>query len=314
MGLRRNKPGEQQPGRSLGESSVGESSDGSEALIYCSQCGRYQEPGYEYCADCGYHFAELSHVSGTGDSAFEPTAAAGPSSHVIRRGGGVTWGGWQIAAGVILVLLSLVAAAVVASYLASLYPEQEDAVATWIAVHLMAVSIVVIIWFLGLRRSRRPLAVLGLSRVRMPRKGTVLLMAGVLGASLIATSIYAGIVEWLGTDILVPPEVVSDITFDGTAMLLSFQALAFITPLSEEIFFRGFIFGGLLPRLGPWPAIVVSALIFSAFHFSLGVLIPIFMTGFLLGWLYWRTGSLWAAIGAHAGQNALALGVQVLSG
>jgi membrane protease YdiL (CAAX protease family) len=44
------------------------------------------------------------------------------------------------------------------------------------------------------------------------------------------------------------------------------------------------------------------------------VMVPIFITGFLLAWLYWRTGSLWAAIGAHAGQNALALGVQALAG
>jgi membrane protease YdiL (CAAX protease family) len=61
-------------------------------------------------------------------------------------------------------------------------------------------------------------------------------------------------------------------------------------------------------------AIAASALVFSAFHLSLGVLVPIFITGLLLAWLYWRTGSLWAAIGAHAGQNALALGMQALAG
>ena len=135
-----------------------------------------------------------------------------------------------------------------------------------------------------------------------------------LATSLIATSVYAGIVESLGVEILSPPDVRSDIIFDGLAVLLTFQALAFITPLTEEIFFRGFIFGGLLPRLGPWRAMVISALIFSAFHLSLGVLIPIFITGFLFAWLYWRTGSLWAAIGAHAGQNSLALLVQALGG
>ena len=134
------------------------------------------------------------------------------------------------------------------------------------------------------------------------------------GVSLIATSVYAGLVDYFGLDKLSSPEIESDIFFDGPAVLLTFQALAFITPMSEELFFRGFIFRGLLPKLGPWGAIVASALVFSAFHLSLGVLVPIFITGFLLAWLYWRTGSLWAAIGAHAGQNALALGVQALSG
>jgi len=83
--------------------------------------------------------------------------------------------------------------------------------------------------------------------------------------------------------------------------------------MSEELFFRGFIFRGLLLKMGPWWAIVVSALLFSGFHLSVGVLIPIFITGFLLAWLYWKTGSLWAAIGAHAGQNALALAAQAFS-
>jgi len=132
-------------------------------------------------------------------------------------------------------------------------------------------------------------------------------MFGVLATSLIATSIYSGIVEWLGADKLSAPVVESDIFFDGVAVILTFQALAFITPMSEELFFRGFIFRGLVPKVGPFGAMLISAAIFSGFHLSVGVLIPIFITGFLLAWRYWKTGSLWASIGAHAGQNALAL-------
>ncbi len=244
-----------------------------------------------------------------GASAVQPAAG-----RVVRRKGGVTWGGGQIVAGIILVIISLFAAAAVASIVGSLYPDQEDAAATWIIVHLMALAIATAVWFLGLRHARYPLAVLRLSRVGLPKARTVILMGSVLATSLIATSLYAGIVVWLDVEVLSPPNVDSDIFFDGPAVFLTFQALALITPLSEEIFFRGFIFGGLLPRLGPWRAIAVSALVFSAFHLSFGVLIPIFITGFLFAWLYWRTGSLWAAIGAHAGQNALALGVQAFGG
>jgi len=228
--------------------------------------------------------------------------------------GAVTWGGWQIAAGIYVFMIYRFAAAKAAFAIGSLYPEQQDAVATWIIVHLMGLAIVATVWYLGLRHSRDPLAVLRLSGVEWPRKRTILLMFGVLAASLIATSIYSGIVEWLDLDQFATPDVDSDIFLDGPAVLLTFQALAFITPISEELFFRGFIFRGLLPKMGPWGAIAASALVFSAFHLSLGVLVPIFITGFLLAWLYWRTGSLWAAIGAHAGQNALALGVQALAG
>ena len=282
---------------------MGETSYPGEGTSFCSQCGWHWGTGQNFCPECGYFSA------GTG----APELGA-PADRAGQRMGAVAWGGWQIAAGIIVVMISLFAAAAAAFAIGSLYPEQQDAVATWISVHLMGLAIVATVWYLGLRHSRDPLAVLRLSGVQWPRKRTILLMFGVLAASLIATSIYSGIVEWLDLDQFATPDVDSDIFFDGPAVLLTFQALAFITPISEELFFRGFIFRGLLPKMGPWGAIAASALVFSAFHLSLGGLVPIFITGFLLAWLYWRTGSLWAAIGAHAGQNALALGVQALAG
>ena len=285
------------------EQSVGETSYPGEGTSFCSQCGWHWGTGQNFCPECGYFSA------GTG----APELGA-PADRAGQRMGAVAWGGWQIAAGIIVVMISLFAAAAAAFAIGSLYPEQQDAVATWISVHLMGLAIVATVWYLGLRHSRDPLAVLRLSGVQWPRKRTILLMFGVLAASLIATHIYSVIVEWLDLDQFATPDVDSDIFFDGPAVLLTFQALAFITPISEELFFRGFIFRGLLPKMGPWGAIAASALVFSAFHLSLGGLVPIFITGFLLAWLYWRTGSLWAAIGAHAGQNALALGVQALAG
>ena len=283
--------------------SVGETSYPGEGTSFCSQCGWHWGTGQNFCPECG-HFS-----AGTG----APELGA-PADCAGQRMGAVTWGGWQISAGISVVMISLFAAAAAAFAIGSLYLEQQDAVATWISVHLMGLAIVATVWYLGLRHSRDPLAVLRLSGVQWPRKRTILLMIGVLAASLIATSIYSGIVEWLDLDQFATPDVESGIFFDGPAVLLTFQALVFITPISEELFFRGFIFRGLLPKMGPWGAIAASALVFSAFHLSLGVLVPIFITGFLLAWLYWRTGSLWAAIGAHAGQNALALGMQALAG
>ena len=282
---------------------MGETSYPGEGTSFCPQCGWHWGSGQDFCPECG-HFS-----AGTG----APELGA-PADCAGQRMGAVTWGGWQIAAGISVVMISLFAAAAAAFAIGSLYPEQQDAVATWISVHLMGLAIVATVWYLGLRYSRDPLAVLRLSGVQWPRKRTILLMFGVLAASLIATHIYSVIVEWLDLDQFATPDVDSDIFFDGPAVLLTFQALAFITPISEELFFRGFIFRGLLPKMGPWGAIAASALVFSAFHLSPGALVPIFITGFLLAWLYWRTGSLWAAIGAHAGQNALALGVRALTG
>jgi len=278
------------------------------SLSYCSSCSSAWEAGQTHCSRCGYE--GIGPLAAEYGSPVEFVAAGGRVNHKM---GGVPWGIRHIIGGIIFVMASLLTAAAAALFFGNLYPEQEDAVATWFSVHLMGLSIFATVWYLGLRHSRFPLAVLRLSRVRRPRKRTVLLMFGVLATSLIATSIYSGIVEWLELDELTTPVVESDVFFDGFAVILTFQALAFITPISEELFFRGFIFRGLIPRLGPWGAMLVSAAVFSFFHLSVGVLIPILITGFLLAWLYWRTGSLWASIGAHAGQNTLALLAQGLN-
>ena len=231
----------------------------------------------------------------------------GSSGRFDRHKEEITWGVKQIIVGTLYVTLSLFSAAAVALLAGNLYPEQEDAVATWVSVHLMAIAIMAIVWFLGFRHSRFPIAGLRLSWAQRPRIRTVLLTFAVLAASLVITSVYSEIVDRLKIDKLSPPAVNSDILFDGVGVLLTFQAVAFITPFSEELFFRGFVFRGLIPKFGPYGSMVISAVIFSGFHLSLGVLIPIFITGLLLAWLYWRTGSLWASVGAHAGQNALAL-------
>jgi membrane protease YdiL (CAAX protease family) len=167
------------------------------------------------------------------------------------------------------------------------------------------------VWLLALRPYRLPWSSLGLKPLEIPRPKVIGMTAGALLLSLGATALYGALVQLGGLDILEPPKIPPDIAFPGTRVVLTFLALAVWTPLSEEVFFRGFIFAGLSPRWGITGAMLISAAIFSAFHFSLGVLIPIFITGFLLAWLYRQTGSLWTSIAAHAGQNAAALVVTI---
>ncbi len=75
-------------------------------------------------------------------------------------------------------------------------------------------------------------------------------------------------------------------------------------PLCEELFFRGFLQRGLMARLEAPRAIVVTALIFSAFHLEPVGFLARFQLGVLFGLLAWRSGSIWPAIGAHLANNA----------
>ena len=81
-------------------------------------------------------------------------------------------------------------------------------------------------------------------------------------------------------------------------------------PISEEIFFRGFLFGGLRRRLPFVAAAVISAAVFGAFHYtgsgSLTVLPQLAALGLVQAWIYERSGSIVPTIGLHMLNNALA--------
>jgi hypothetical protein len=220
----------------------------------------------------------------------------------------VPWRIREVALGIVLVA---VAALLVSQAIVLLVGLEDTALIAWLTSISLGVVIFVIVWFLGLRPYRASLSSLGLKPRGIPSRKVVAMTLGVLLLSLGATALYALLVRLSGLKILLPPEIPPGLVFPGPGVVLTFLALTVWTPLSEEVFFRGFIFAGLSSRWGVTGATLVSAAIFSAFHISPGVLIPIFITGLLLAWLYHQTGSLWASIAAHAGQNAAALVVTI---
>ncbi len=77
-------------------------------------------------------------------------------------------------------------------------------------------------------------------------------------------------------------------------------------PIAEEIGFRGLILGGLLKtRCRPWIAILISALVFASFHGFGAHFVTALLFGILVGWLYWRTGSIIPGIIIHITNNSL---------
>ena len=81
-------------------------------------------------------------------------------------------------------------------------------------------------------------------------------------------------------------------------------------PVSEEIFFRGFLFAGLRRSGGFWVGALVSSAVWGLFHYtgsdSWAVCLQLALFGVALCWLYERTGSIWPTIAVHAFNNALA--------
>lgn len=83
-------------------------------------------------------------------------------------------------------------------------------------------------------------------------------------------------------------------------------------PVLEEILFRGVVLRGLLRTKRPWVAIGQSALLFGLFHLNPAQSLNAVFVGLLLGWLYYRTQSLWVCMAVHALNNLLAFTLMLL--
>jgi membrane protease YdiL (CAAX protease family) len=80
-------------------------------------------------------------------------------------------------------------------------------------------------------------------------------------------------------------------------------------PVSEELFFRGFMYGGLRRSMSLLPAAAISAAVWGALHLgagNIGVAVQLAVFGVILAWLYERSGTLWAPVLAHAINNTIA--------
>ena len=87
--------------------------------------------------------------------------------------------------------------------------------------------------------------------------------------------------------------------------LLTVITIAIIAPIVEEFLFRGVILEGFLQRYSPQKAILWSAVIFGIAHLNPWQFISAFLLGVIIGWVYWRSRSLWICIFIHVFNNAI---------
>lgn len=83
-----------------------------------------------------------------------------------------------------------------------------------------------------------------------------------------------------------------------------------LVPIAEEMVFRGAILRTLLTLCGHrwrWGAIVLSALLFGLAHGNMAQLLNATLLGCLLGWLYYRSGSIAPGIVFHMVNNSVAV-------
>lgn len=95
--------------------------------------------------------------------------------------------------------------------------------------------------------------------------------------------------------------------FYGSTLALELISSALLTPIIEELVFRGILFGRLKTMLPKWPAIIVSSLIFAVVHYNLVQFLYAFLIGIVLALLMNRANHVYPAIVGHITANLIAV-------
>ena len=89
-------------------------------------------------------------------------------------------------------------------------------------------------------------------------------------------------------------------------IIIAFISAAIISPVYEEIFYRGFLYRWLRTRLGLIAALILSSLIFTIVHIPTYNVMPVnFLSGVIFAWAYERTSSVWPPVIIHGLTNGL---------
>ena len=126
---------------------------------------------------------------------------------------------------------------------------------------------------------------------------------------MLLTIIYS--VVWIG--IFGEPSINTDVgTYWESSSIdiaLLFLSVAIVTPIVEELMFRGYILDAINRKHSDWTAIIWSSILFGLLHFLGGAFYigSALIGGIIYGWIRVRTGSLLPSIACHMVWNMLAL-------
>ncbi len=256
--------------------------------------------------------AALGATSQGASQAAAPPASAPPPAPQPGAGGAPgepgtgpatpTWGPGRVAVGIgALLLTTLFEAGIVSAFDPGL-----NSLGARLALQAMLAVTLIGVAFAVTSDSAAGVAAPGALGLRRPLRSPFRIAAGAYLAYVVTAIAYSSLLHPHQKDIT------RDLGFGHGALgtVAAGVLIVLAAPVSEEVFFRGFIFGGLRKRLSFVTAALISAGIFGLFHYtgagSLGVVPQLAFLGFALCWVYEETGSIYPTIAIHAVNNLIA--------
>ncbi len=262
----------------------------------CPQCGTEAAEGSNFCYACGNALAAAPAL----DSGRTPWG----STDIVKVIGLI------IVGGVVIVGPALVAAILIAG------EDRADKDAGALAIttganFLWQISTLLFTLRFSVWKYKTSLSELG---YRRPKRGTFWLPPLLVFGSWAVLAIYFAIVTSIGGPHLGDQEQLPDEAFDSLTVLPFVGLVSLVgAPVSEEAFFRGFLFQSLRGRWGMLAALFASGALFGAVHVLPVLIIPFAIIGvlFALGYVY--SDSLWVPMAAHFLFNGISFIISIIA-
>lgn len=104
-----------------------------------------------------------------------------------------------------------------------------------------------------------------------------------------------------------PQDIVNIFAYAGTGweMFLVFIAAAVLAPISEELYFRGFLYKAFRNKFSQGVGVALTSTIFGLLHFDLYRFVPFFIAGVILNHIYEKYENILIPIIAHSLWNGI---------
>lgn len=155
--------------------------------------------------------------------------------------------------------------------------------------------------FFALLAREKPWERLGFVRWKCPHSTVVLAVVGTLGVQFLITFVAGFLIDEPSESLKKIGRVFTD--YHGLAAVGVGFLMSVFPGICEEALFRGFTQRGLMRRWPPVLAIGVSSLYFALAHGDVQHSSAVFPLGIWLGYVAWRTASVWPAVLAHFANN-----------
>lgn len=170
---------------------------------------------------------------------------------------------------------------------------------------IKAIVLLAVVWLVAVRRHRLDWSAIGF--VRCHRRWLWLAVAAALvgfGLRLgLAKVMVAALPDW--ARFMASPYDWRAAAWPLMSLLAVFTIV--VTPVAEEVFFRGFLFQWMASHRPLWLAMLASAAIFGASHLIPSQAISAALMSILIMLLYLGSRSIWPCIVCHALNNALGM-------